>query len=150
MTFVDEGALAHARACIAECQVVVGLSPSELLGGGEYGLLRLLGVVALLAVLAPAGLVLALGAVLRSVLLIILHFENIVKASSSVFLFSFSLSSSWDDLVLSEIIDVGVLLLELVLEGLDLPLRCVFGLASLFLKSIEATEIKRLEDCSFW
>ena len=93
MTLVDEGALAHATAGVAESQVVVGLPPSELLGGGEDGLLRLLGVVALLPVLAPAGLVLAFGAVLGSVLLIILHLEDVVKASGSVLLLSFSLGS---------------------------------------------------------
>jgi hypothetical protein len=51
----------------------------------------LLGVVTLLAVLAPAGFVLALGAVLGSVLLIVLHLKNVVKASSSVLFFSFGL-----------------------------------------------------------
>lgn len=133
MAGVEEGALAHARAVAAKGQVVVRLSPAEGLGRGEHGGLRLLVVVAKLPVRAPARLVLALGAVVRPILGLVLHLEHVVEAAGVGLGGQFLLLRGLGDLGLAEIIDVGVLLVQLGLHLLDALHRRGMRLAVFFL-----------------
>ena len=108
MAWVKESALAHSTAGIPKREVIVGLSPAESLRRGQHGGLGLLVVLSNLAVLAPAGLRLALGTVVPSVLSLVLHLEDVVEAfGGSLALLSLSFGSSNTFRAL-EVIDVGV------------------------------------------
>ena len=133
MTLIVERALAHAGAVVTESEVVVGLSPSERLSGGEDGSLNLLVVVTQLAVLAPARLVFALRAVVASISCLILHLEDVVESTRVGLGGSLSGGTGLDGVIASEVVDVRVLLVKFGLEFLNAKHRGVLGLSSLFL-----------------
>ena len=82
MATVVEGAPANATSVAAKGQVVVGVSPAERLRCDQGSSLLEFAVVTLLAVLAPARLVLALLTVLTAVGGFVLHLVDIVIATS--------------------------------------------------------------------
>ena len=82
MATVVEGAPANATSVAAKGQVVVGVSPAERLRRDQGSSLLEFAVVTLLAVLAPARLVLALLTVLTAVGGFVLHLVDIVIATS--------------------------------------------------------------------
>ena len=106
MASIFESAINSNPSGISLGQIVVRLPPSESLSGSEDGLLRLLVVVAHLSVLAPTGLVFALGAVLASVALLVIHLVHIVKATGSLFLGCLGRGSRLHNLGLAEVVDV--------------------------------------------
>jgi len=81
MASIVESAFAHAASVVTKGQFVIGLSPAEGLRRGEHGGLRLLVVVAKLPVLAPARLVLALGAVVGPIRDFVIHLEDVIETS---------------------------------------------------------------------
>lgn len=133
MAVVGEGALAHAGPVVAEGEVIVGLPPAESLGAGDDGLLHLLVVVSELAVLAPPRLVLALGAVVRTVLRFVVHLEHGVERTRLVSVTIQGLLLGSGNLWVFEVGHVVVRLVELSLELSDLSHHRGFRLTSLFL-----------------
>ena len=133
VTLIVESALAHAGTVVSEGEVVIGVSPSERLSGGEDGSLNLLVVVTNLSVLAPARLIFALRAVVASIGSLILHLEDVVEATGVGLGRHLSGGASLHGIVASEVVDVRVLLVELSLELLNSEHRGVLGLTSLFL-----------------
>jgi hypothetical protein len=133
VTLIVESALAHAGTVVSEGEVVIGVSPSERLSGGEDGSLNLLVVVTDFPVLAPARLIFALRAVVASIGSLILHLEDVVEATGVGLGRHLSGGTSLHGVVASEVVDVRVLLVELGLELLNSEHRGVLGLTSLFL-----------------
>lgn len=133
MTSVVESALAHASPVVAKGEVIVGLLPAERLRTGDHSLLHLLAVVPDLAMLAPARLVLALGAVVGTVHCIVIHLEDGVEGARfvSVTIHDFLLGSG--SLGVFEVGHIVVRLVELGLELSDLSHHRCFRLTSLFL-----------------
>ena len=105
------------------------------MGGGEDSLLDLLIVVANLSVLAPARLVLALSAVVASICGLVLHLEDVVEATRVSLGANLLGGRLLDSLRSTEVIDIGVLLIQLILELFNTLHSCVFGLACFFLTS---------------
>ena len=83
--------------------------------------------------LAPAGLILALAAVVGSVRNLIVHFEHVVEAARICLLAGLGSGSGRRGLAGTEVADVRVLLVELRLELGNAGHRCLLRLASLFL-----------------
>ena len=86
MPFIMDCASQYAASCIAKCEIVIRFSPSEGLRTGQNRLLRLFLVIPGLPVGAPSGLVLALGAVLAPVNLVVIHLIDVIKAACAVLL----------------------------------------------------------------
>ena len=82
MATVVEGAPANATSVAAKGQVVVGVSPAERLRCDQGTSLLEFAVITLLAVLAPARLVLALLTVLTAVGGFVFHLVDVVIATS--------------------------------------------------------------------
>jgi len=104
-----EGAMAHTATVAAKGQVVVGISPAESLRGDQNTSLLQLVVVTQLSVLAPAGLVLALLAVLAAVSGIIFHLVDVIEATSVSLIKFFSHSGCRYDIIVAEVVNVAVL-----------------------------------------
>ena len=136
-----EGALADATAAVAKGEVVVRLPPAEGLRAGQDGGLGGLVLVTELPVLAPARLVLALGAVVGAVLLVVLHLEHVVEALGSGGVSLLFLGCLRNFVGFLEVVNVGVLLVQKVLQFLDPGVSSILGLTSLFLKQRKRTEL---------
>ena len=133
MTRVVEGTLAHASAIVTANNVVIWLSPAEGLRGCQHCRLLLLVVVAELSVLAPARLVLALGAVVRSVCSIIFHLKDVIETARVDLGLLEILRGCGDFVSVSEVVNIRVSLGQLSFHGLNFSHGCVLRLSSFFL-----------------
>lgn len=116
MTSVIESALAHSSTVVAEGQVVIGLSPAEGLTRGEHGGLHLLFIVANLPMLAPARLVLALGAVVLPIRGFVVHLEDVIETSGVCLSGHSCCCMSFQGFRRSKVVNVGVFHGQLVLH----------------------------------
>ena len=82
---VKESTFAHSSTGVAKGQIVIGLSPAEGLTWCEHGSLHLLFIIANFPMLAPARLVLALGAVVLPIRGFVVHLEDVIKTSGVCF-----------------------------------------------------------------
>ena len=128
-----EGALAHARAIVAAHDVVIGLAPAQRLCRRQHGLLHLLVVVADFPMLAPSRLIFAFGAVVGSVLDLVVHLEDVVEASRVRLCRGDLRVCGCGGFGLPEVVDVGVSLIQFILQLLDAPHRGIPCLSCLFL-----------------
>ena len=90
--------------------------------------------------LAPARLVLALLAVLAAVGQLVFHLVNVVEAARVVLIIHILLSGSGDDISMSEVVEVTILLGQQGLVLLDFSSDGGFCLACLFLSANKITK----------
>ena len=133
MSGIIEGTTTDARTIVAKLEIIIGLSPTERLCGSHDSFLYFFVIITDLAVLAPARLILAFTTVVASVYFLVFCFKDSIKGARVVLSCQLGLSRSLYGLGFTEVIHVGILLVQLVFKFFDSLVIGIFRQACLFL-----------------
>ena len=142
MAIVVESSLHDADTSIADCHVVIWLSPSQGLGSGDGGDLIYFEIISVLYLIVPFAIILEFHVLVCFVHRSFLHFKNFVISLSSRFHLLLLKSWCFDDIILLENVHVWVLAIELLLQSFNLFGNGILCLLVLFLHTQQRQMLK--------